>query len=215
MLELFTSHGCSSCPPADVWLREYLDHPELWQQVIPLAFHVDYWDRLGWPDRFADPRYSQRQRDYQRSGQLRSVYTPGFVLRGSEWKGWFSGRAPDLSPSPEVGQLIADVDPGKQVSIEFLPTAEQGRDEFTAHLAILGFALTSEIGGGENAGRTLREEFVVLGMTSAKSMTQKGYSWELSWPDSGLYKPQRLAVAVWLSRPGNPAPVQAAGGWLP
>ena len=44
MLELFTSHGCSSCPPADVWLREYLDHPELWQQVIPLAFHVDYWD---------------------------------------------------------------------------------------------------------------------------------------------------------------------------
>ena len=64
MLELFTSQGCSSCPPADAWLSGLVQRSGLWREVIPLAFHVDYWDRIGWKDRFANPGYSERQRDY-------------------------------------------------------------------------------------------------------------------------------------------------------
>jgi hypothetical protein len=66
---------------------------ELWQRLIPLAFHVDYWDYLGWWDRFASAEFSQRQRDYRHSGGLGSVYTPGVVVNGQEWRGWYRGES--------------------------------------------------------------------------------------------------------------------------
>lgn len=96
ILELYTSHGCSSCPPADAWLSKLVDRPGLWDEFIPLAFHVDYWNDLGWPDRFASKTFTDRQREYARQGYLSSVYTPGFVLRGDEWRGWFMRRSPEL-----------------------------------------------------------------------------------------------------------------------
>ncbi|MCB1738986.1 MAG: DUF1223 domain-containing protein, partial [Gammaproteobacteria bacterium] len=92
LLELFTSEGCSSCPPADRWLSGLIDDPRLWRELVPVAFHVDYWDYLGWPDRFASREFSRRQRDHARSGGLSQVYTPGVVLNGAEWRGWHRGR---------------------------------------------------------------------------------------------------------------------------
>ena len=84
LLELYTSEGCSSCPPADRWLSDLKNHHQLWKNVVPVAFHVDYWDYIGWQDRFADGRYSQRQRDFAREQSLTTVYTPGFILNGKE-----------------------------------------------------------------------------------------------------------------------------------
>ena len=94
LLELYTSEGCSSCPPADRWISTLRDDPRLWHEVVPVAFHVDYWDYIGWKDRFASPVYGNRQRDYARNRHVGTVYTPGFVLAGKEWRSWF--RRPEL-----------------------------------------------------------------------------------------------------------------------
>ena len=82
LMELFTSQGCSSCPPADELLGKYaLLHDD---HIIPLAFHVDYWNRLGWTDSFSNARFSQRQQDYAGKLGLQSVYTPQLIINGQE-----------------------------------------------------------------------------------------------------------------------------------
>lgn len=80
LVELFTSQGCSSCPPADDMLAELARSPG----VVALAFHVDYWDYLGWKDGFADPAWSDRQRGYARYAGSKAIYTPQFVIQGAD-----------------------------------------------------------------------------------------------------------------------------------
>src|SRR3954471_14035949 len=84
LIELFTSEGCSSCPPAEAWLSKLKSDPGLWKAFVPLAFHVDYWDRLGWRDPFASKEWTARQYRYAANWKGESVYTPGFVLDGVE-----------------------------------------------------------------------------------------------------------------------------------
>lgn len=80
VVELFTSQGCSSCPPADEMIAELAD----WPHVLPLALHVDYWDYIGWPDTFADPAFTERQKNYARAARSRVIYTPQVVIGGTE-----------------------------------------------------------------------------------------------------------------------------------
>src|SRR3954469_10076754 len=87
LVELYTSEGCDSCPPADRWLST-LGRAYSPNSAIALALHVDYWDQLGWKDRFADARYSSRQRELTRLGQGRVVYTPGVFLNLREFRRW-------------------------------------------------------------------------------------------------------------------------------
>ena len=84
LIELFTSQGCSSCPPAEAWLSKLKSEPRLWKDFVPIAFHVDYWDRLGWRDPFAAKEWTARQYLYSANWRSESVYTPGFVLDGRE-----------------------------------------------------------------------------------------------------------------------------------
>ncbi|MCG7983005.1 MAG: DUF1223 domain-containing protein [Candidatus Thiodiazotropha lotti] len=214
LVELFTSHGCSSCPPADRWLGKLESHPGLWQKLIPMAFHVDYWDYLGWQDRFASPAYSQRQRQYRQSGAIRSVYTPGFVVNGKEWRGWFRHPKLELGGAKKVGRLILEVESGVAVEAEFSPQAGVDQQGLEANLAILGFDLQSEIGAGENRGRTFSEHFVVLSHSRSRVQSGPG-QWSLPWPEFSRSGSKRLAVVLWLSNPENGEPVQAVGGWLP
>src|SRR5215470_7661570 len=88
LVELYTSEGCSSCPPADRWLSAFTAHPD--PRVVPIAFHVTYWDRLGWKDRFDDPRYTQRQETEGRISGARFVYTPQVVVSGRDFPDWRS-----------------------------------------------------------------------------------------------------------------------------
>src|SRR5256886_7314986 len=92
-VELFTSEGCSSCPPADAWISQLKESPDLWKKIVPVVFHVDYWDNLGWRDRFAKPEFTERQRRYVAACRGDSVYTPGFVVNGREWRDWVCNRA--------------------------------------------------------------------------------------------------------------------------
>lgn len=216
VLELYTSQGCSSCPPADAWLTSLLKRPGLWEAYIPMAFHVDYWNSLGWRDRFSSPRYSRRQRNYRQAGRIASVYTPGFVLGGREWRGWFKGGRLDLSPGPEIGRLKMSLDGQHNARIRFSPVDAQRYQRLRAHLAVLGFGMTTQVGRGENSGKRLREDFVVLGY----GFTDNGgnpppMEWVMKLPNTVSGETSRQAVVAWISVPGNPAPVQAVAGWLP
>jgi len=213
LVELYTSQGCSSCPPADRWLSRLKSHPGLWRELVPLAFHVDYWDHIGWEDPFADPRNSARQGEYRNHGRVGSVYTPGFVIGGREWKGFFRGGQLSLPPTPKVGRMRLELTGDSQARIEFEPMTSDIPEPLTLHIVRLGFGLTTEVARGENAGRELREDFVVLGWRS-KEVDLAAGSWELPLPEpSG--KPERQAVAAWLSASGSPVPLQAVAGWLP
>ena len=210
-IELFTSHGCSSCPPADKWLRQYVDHPGLWNDVIPLAFHVDYWNYLGWPDEFSTSAFTDRQQRYAQSGRVRSVYTPGLVVKGREWRGFFRRSQPDLSSGDEVGVLTLTA-ADETATIEFA-AVESLRDlPLQANVAILGFGIETPIGGGENRGRSLAEDFVVLGHR-VTNISNK-HNWQLEFPSTVDANAERTAVVAWVNDSTSPAPLQITGGWL-
>jgi len=212
LLELYTSEGCSSCPPADRFVSQLKSDNRLWREVVPVAFHVDYWDYIGWRDRFASPRYGERQRNYARGGYVKSVYTPGLVLGGEEWRSWFFSPTLKLGKGADVGPLRLRVEHG-QVKATFLPAAATSKPA-ELNVAVLGFGLQTEVEAGENHGKTLKHDFVVLGYSRAEMhKTGKTLSATTTIPEARFKAPRR-AIAAWVSAKDDPFPVQAVGGWL-
>ncbi len=208
LLELFTSEGCSSCPPAEAWLSKLKDEPRLWQDFVPLAFHVDYWDRLGWRDPFASKAWTARQYEYSARWKSSSVYTPGFVLDGREWRN--NGVPSASSDSP--GTLKLSVENGDTVSAVFKQGS--GADKpLDLHVARLGFGLNINVKAGENSGRKLLHDFVVLSLETAK---MNGGKAELRSPAAGPKEDasSRSAIVAWVTEPGGIEPIQAVGGWV-
>ncbi|MDP2825614.1 MAG: DUF1223 domain-containing protein [Sulfuritalea sp.] len=159
LLELYTSEGCDSCPPADLRLSQFRGQAEYAGQLVPLAFHVDYWDRLGWTDRFASPRHTERQHAMARLAGSRLVYTPQFLRNGRDWR---SGGSP-LSGSavPRGARIALELGPvaGGQLAVRGeVVTAGATVD---VYLALYENNLESQVGAGENAGKTLRHDYVV------------------------------------------------------
>lgn len=208
LVELYTSEGCSSCPPAEKLLNSLADDPALWKRYVPLAFHVDYWDRLGWADPYAQAGFTQRQRAYVNEYNGRSIYTPNFIIDGRDWRGFFQ-RQPLPSPSGKPGVLTAKP-ANKGVQISFAPTK---KGEYTAHVAVLGFDRNSKVARGENAGRTLTHDFVVLDTATAKLRPDSDGQLTATLTPH-LSGDGRLALAVWVTAAGSMAPVQAAGGFV-
>jgi len=208
VLELYTSEGCSSCPPAEAYLNTLRDNPALWKHYIPAAFHVDYWNYLGWRDRFSSSDYSARQRTYARHWRAATVYTPEFFVNGREWRGWRGGMAPD-TPTTTVGRLTAELQNGN-LTANFTPqTGFSGK--LVLHIAILGMDRTTRIQTGENAGRHATHHFVVLGH---KTMASDKPQWQTTLPQPHVGKKDADALAIWVTKQGNPVPVQAAGGFI-
>ena len=131
LVELFTSEGCSSCPPADEWMRSLKSERGLWREFVPVAFHVNYWDHLGWTDRLASPRFTQRQRDYAALWRSNSVYTPGFVLDGREWR----GRELPRASQEKAGVLRVRIS-GDRASVSYPRDGLDGK-AISAHLVWL------------------------------------------------------------------------------
>jgi len=204
LLELYTSQGCSSCPPADRWLSQWQHNPELWNKLVPVAFHVDYWDWIGWQDPYASPRHGQRQRAYKQSGGIKSVYTPGFVVDGHEWRGWFSGAALPAA-STKKGELIAHIN-ADSIRLEY--RAASLPDNVSLHIALLGFDLQTAVKAGENSSRKLHEDFVVL----LHKVTNGHHSGKLELPPKDTLPTNRLGFAAWISSPGSNQPLQVVGG---
>lgn len=209
LIELYTSEGCSSCPPAEAWLSKLKNEPRLWQDFVPIAFHVDYWDRLGWRDPFASKQWTARQYEYSAHWGNGSVYTPGFVLDGREWRS--PGVPSASSETPGVLKLIVRDD--GSVAANFSPSGKSSR-KFELHLARLGFDLNINVKAGENSGRKLLHDFVVLGLTN-ESITSGSKELRLPAPIAPTAEKTRGAVAAWVSEAGQLEPIQAVGGWLP
>lgn len=212
LVELYTSEGCSSCPPADASLSELKAAEGLWDEFVPVAFHVTYWDRLGWEDRFARSRFDRRQKDYAGHWGHDVVYTPAFVIDGQEWRERDASRgiAAKARDERQQGRLEASVADGR-VTIEYRGDQRQG---LTAHAALLGFGLTTEVEAGENADRTLHHDFVALAHARGEMAAGEGVRTATVELATEADQAERRAIAVWVERRDQPGPVQAAGGWL-
>jgi hypothetical protein len=207
LLELYTSEGCSSCPPAESWLGELRTSGRLWKGVVPVAFHVDYWDDLGWRDRFAKQEYSSRQRAYSVIWGSSSVYTPGFVLDGREWKGWFNGDPLPDSHDQSAGRLEVRIQ-NETARITF--SGHPDLRECEAHIVPMTMDVSSDVHAGENRGRKLSHNFVALDIVSRKLNYKNGdFTIELPFAFAAA-----KAIAVWVTPIGSASPLQAAGGYL-
>lgn len=204
LLELYSSQGCSSCPPAQKGLNQIKDSSALWSQVVPVVFHVDYWDGLGWPDPFASAAYSVRQREFRTKGLSNSVYTPGFMLNGREWRGWFTRTALPL-PAIPAPNLRAEYEQGK-LSAVIEPVAPL----LVLNIALLGMEMKTAVKRGENAHRILSEEFVVLDFQQVTSKTGR---WQNIEVDED-FSTEQLALALWVTPQHSLEPIQATGTWL-
>lgn len=212
LLELYTSEGCSSCPPADRWLSDFKTDAQLWREIVPVAFHVDYWNYLGWRDRFSDARFSERQRNYNQHHFVRSVYTPGLITNGREWRGWFGIRKLPQPSTEKVGVLKAVIE-SDVTTVEFLPVKPM-QLPLVLNVAFLGFDQKTDVGGGENHGKELVHDFVVL---SYRKFQQGDAIDSPRWEVPGLaeLRPEGASgIAMWITAGDDPTPLQAAGGWL-
>ena len=215
-LELYTSEGCSSCPPAEAWLSRLKESRRLWKDLVPVAFHVDYWDYLGWKDPFASKAYTQRQHDYANRWRSRSVYTPGFALDGEEWTDW---PRRDEIPSPSAkpaGVLTARSTDGRDWTLRFQPTAgSPSLSSYNFFAALLGFDLSSDVKAGENRGHKLKHDFVVLALANGAATASGNATLATITLNPKLKSvPKRLAIAAWVTPARSLQPVQAVGGWL-
>ena len=209
MIELYTSEGCSSCPPAEAYLNRYVTLPDLWTRYVPMAFHVDYWDSLGWKDRFALPANTDRQKSYARQRRNHTIYTPALFVNGEAMQPRSLGTpvAPKTQP---VGNLSAILD-GHEIQARFDPV-DNSVVAKELHVAILGMGLSTQIEAGENQGRRSRHEFVVL---RHDVVSTPGNSWQTTLPQVDRGRAKRMAVAIWISEADDPTPLQAAGAFLP
>lgn len=187
-LELYTSEGCSSCPPADRWLAQL---PAAEGRLL-LAFHVDYWDDLGWKDRYADARYSARQHSVAARSGSRTVYTPEVVVEGREYRGWRQGLpAPTATSAPPL-LAVVELDRRMRLKLRALGLFPKAMSAFAA---VTEDAIESEIRAGENRGVRLRHTAVVRAYQHAR-VTAPELSLTLALPEDLDLAQAR--VVVWL-----------------
>ena len=191
VVELYTSEGCSSCPPADRWLAELVKIPRDELDVLALAFHVDYWDYIGWKDEFADPRFTKRQRRLANANKQRTIYTPGFFVDGVEARG--TGRIvqeikrANQSPSMVQLQLTAALTP-QTYRLRLEAEGLQDR-EMRVQFIVFEDGLSNQVERGENAGSLLNHAHVVRYLSRPKplqSTTQYEIPIDPRWNEPNL-----------------------------
>lgn len=204
LLELYTSEGCSSCPPADKWLSGINT-----DKVTPLAFHVDYWDYIGWKDKFSKAEYSARQRKIAAFGGAGFVYTPQFVMDGRDFKGWDNSRlnqsvsAAQKIPSRANLSLDAVQENGKiTLKTSAQTTNPANTKNVDVFVAIYENKLVSQVSAGENSGRALKHDYVVrefFGAYQINNQNQFTKSFTLSpeWAKRG-HKFENIGAVVFV-----------------
>lgn len=214
LLELYTSEGCDSCPPADQWFSTLPQRGYTPQRVLALAFHVDYWNYLGWKDRYAQAQFSARQREASRRNQARVVYTPQLLLDGADYRRSLFGD--DISRRIASGKTQT---PDAQINMTVDTGGAQPRlraristatNTAQAYAAVYENNLVTEVATGENRGKRLRHDFVVrelygpFAVTAAAPLTidqliRKDRDW----------KAADLHIAVFVQDTGSGAALQA------
>jgi hypothetical protein len=159
VVELYTSEGCSSCPPADLWMSELPKDGS----IVALGFHVDYWNDLGWPDRFSDARFTDRQHQVAQRNHSRTVYTPEVVVNGAEWRGWASSL-PKENRTAGIPFSVGITSAENQLTIT--PASGWPRDA-DVYAVVTENKLVSRVAAGENSGRKLNHDHVVRAYAQA------------------------------------------------
>lgn len=182
LLELYTSEGCDSCPPADRWFSA-LDLGSAPTRAAAIAFHVDYWDRLGWRDRFGNPRFTERQYEQMRRHGTSFVYTPQVLLQGDDFASWRSAGQPvtaltaiNARPARATIELAATPIDHASIGIDVqvrVPRAED-RGHAVVTLALLQSGLESDVKAGENKGKRLVHDHVVRAWRSGLALDPEG-----------------------------------------
>ena len=196
VLELFTSEGCSSCPPADNLLPQLA---KLDSNVIPLSFHVDYWNRLGWTDPFSSSEYSERQRDYSRQFNLESVYTPQLVINGEhELVGSSRAKAEStiknaLKEKATVRLTVENVKLNNN-KLSFSVSSEGEFKKTDLLAALVQKQAVMNVKAGENSGAKLSHTNVVR--TFVKQTAASNNEFELAIPENLQQNQWRLIVYV-------------------
>ncbi len=198
VVELYTSEGCSSCPPADKWLSTLKGKATASSSTNPAviqAFHVNYWDYIGWPDRFATAAHTNRQRQIAAWNRQNGIYTPQMVLNGSDWRGW-GGIGPFNSTVPATKTTATSSINLQQTGVDQFeatvsPTASSSgvAQTWSAYWTITEHGHVTKVKAGENSGETLLHDFVV------RQYTPVG--------DYSTASPQKLSLRGVAATPGH------------
>jgi len=168
LLELYTSEGCSSCPPADRWLSAARQRADWGGRVVPLALHVDYWDYIGWKDAYAKPLFSARQQEQVAAAGNTVVYTPQFFVQGRSWRSARPSSNLDAAlqeaarkPAGADVSLTSQKTEGRSLPVRLEVRLKPGQDAAAVYVALYQNGLTTSVRAGENQGATLRHDYVV------------------------------------------------------
>jgi hypothetical protein len=212
LVELFTAEGCSSCPPADDLLaRLESKQPVAGVDIIVLGEHVDYWDKLGWRDRFSSPQYTERQHEYGFRFKLDDIYTPQMVVDGTEQ--FVGNDAPhalraiaQAGHAPKVALVLAKpVIDGRKIKLTVSMATPSPSSKADIYAALVDPADTTSVGGGENRGRELRHVAVVRSLQkigNLKNLDSKPIEATLTAPPDATPKNMRIVVFAQSSGPG-------------
>ena len=217
VVELFTSEGCSSCPPADELLAHLQgNHTTNGAEIVPLGFHVDYWDSQGWQDRFSSHNYTKRQEIYAARFKIESPYTPQMVVDGSsEFTGNDVGRAQHAIAQATMQPQTADVQlswtDGQKLTVH-VSSQEPGAVEVM--LAITEDNLSSNVGAGENQGHVLHHAAVVRDLRHLGQLTKGQFQTDITIKTRKDWKTKDLHVVAFVqSASGGPILGAATVGW--
>ena len=219
LVELFTSEGCSTCPPADALLAK-LDHdqPVDGAEIIVLGEHVDYWDDLGWHDRFSSHQYTQRQNQYGARLNVADVYTPQMIVDGTDqFVGNDASHAyraiQHAAQSPKVKLTLSPpiVDGHKVSASVSSPASATTKPQADLYVALVDPTDSTEVRGGENGGHRLQHAGVVRTLQrvgSLKDLASRPLTFSLNAPENA--KLDEMRVVVFAQQSGQGAVIGAA-----
>jgi hypothetical protein len=210
LIELFTSEGCSSCPPADALLRDLDRVARPGIELVVLGEHVDYWDGQGWRDRFSSSQYTGRQNDYVRRLHLASAYTPQMVVDGTREFVGNDVAALDAAlakaaavPKTEIRISTMGSQDGVTDLRIFTGPLPSGSKAADLYLAVADNSDETEVGGGENSGRRLFHVAVARSLRKLKSIRVDSPENSFEIPLSNVSEPEKTRVIVFLQEQGS------------
>jgi hypothetical protein len=215
LVELYTSEGCDSCPPADRWLNGFPANGFGRREAVPLAFHVDYWDYIGWKDAFALPDYGERQRRLAARARSGVVYTPQVIVGGADFRGWesagFADRIGQINRAPAGADIELKLREGGG-TIEVLARVslrQQAETRPVLYIALYESGLSTEVKAGENRGRTLRHDYVVRELVGPLALEGGGTETSRTLGIKPEWRRGKLGVAAFVQDGGSGEILQA------
>ena len=210
VLELYTSEGCDSCPPADKWVSELPARKFSGDRVVPLAFHVDYWDQLGWSDSFAQAAFSARQRQQSNRRGVNFVVTPQLLLNGQDYRPGaffddFEGKLKAINTTraqADIRLTVSRIGSALNTAVDVRVAGDAARRVAQVYLALYEMNLATAVGAGENRGKTLRHDFVVRSLIGPFGLDDNGNLKRVQrFEIDPRWKPQDINLAVFVQHP--------------